>query len=101
MFNIIPNPDSGKGDFNKVYILAFCCLVAITCISQLLPGKIKVDVLYVCCVLLVAGQPIKRIVIYSLVACCLILVSHLTLNRTLPLSWVALVNSGISVIAAL
>jgi PAS domain S-box-containing protein len=101
MFNIIPNPDSGKGDFNKVYILAFCCLVAITCISQLLPGKIKVDVLYICCVLLVAGQPIKRIVIYSLVACCLILVSHLTLNRTLPLSWVAFVNSGISVIAAL
>ncbi|MDB4919143.1 PAS domain-containing sensor histidine kinase [Mucilaginibacter sp.] len=101
MFNIIPSPDRGKRDFNKAYILAFCCLIAITCISHLLPGKIKVDVLYVCCVLLVVGQPIKRIIIYSLIACCLILVTHLTLNRTLPLSWVAFVNSGISVIAAL
>ncbi|MDB5029343.1 PAS domain-containing sensor histidine kinase [Mucilaginibacter sp.] len=100
MSNIIPNP-SEKRDLKKAYILAFFCLIAITCISHLLPGKIKVDVLYVCCVLLVVGQPIKRIIIYSLIACCLILITHLTLNRTLPLSWVAFVNAGISIIAAL
>jgi signal transduction histidine kinase len=101
MFNIIPNPGRGKRDFRKAYILAFCCLIAITCISHLLPGKIKLDVLYVCCVLLVVGQPMRRIIIYSFIACCLILFTHLTLNRTLPLSWVAFVNSGISIIAAL
>jgi PAS domain S-box-containing protein len=100
MLNIIPNPWDKRG-LKNAYILAFFCLIAITCISHLLPGKIKVDVLYVCCVLLVVGQPIKRIIIYSLIACCLILVTHLTLNRTLPLSWVALVNSGISIFAAL
>ncbi|MDB4919585.1 hypothetical protein [Mucilaginibacter sp.] len=61
MSNIIRN-QLEKRDLKKAYILAFFCLIAIMCISHLLPGKIKVDVLYVCCVLLVVGQPIKRII---------------------------------------
>ncbi|MDB5124867.1 MAG: domain S-box protein [Mucilaginibacter sp.] len=100
MVNIIPGIWERRS-LKKAYILAFFFLVAIACIGCLLPGKIKLDVLYVCCVLLVVGQPIKRIIIYSLIACCLILVTHLTLNRTLPLSWVAFVNAGISIGAAL
>lgn len=100
MVNIIPGPWERRS-LKKTYILAFFFLVAITCIGCLLPGKIKLDVLYVCCVLLVVGQSIKRIIIYSLTACCLILVTHLTLNRTLPLSWVAFTNAGISIFAAL
>ncbi|HWZ16403.1 MAG TPA: PAS domain-containing protein [Mucilaginibacter sp.] len=98
--NTIANISERRGS-KKAYVLAFLLLVAITSVSHLLPGKIKLDVLYVCCVLLVVGQPMKRIIIYSLSACCLILVTHLTLNRTLPLSWVAFVNTGISISAAL
>ncbi len=101
MFNIIPNPNRGKRDFNKAYILALCCLVIITYISHLLPGKIRLDALYVCCVLLVVGQSLKKIVVYSLIACCLILVAHLGMNRRFPLSWVGFVNAGISITAAL
>jgi PAS domain S-box-containing protein len=100
MANIIPGLWERRS-LKQAYILAFFFLVAIACIGCLLPGKIKLDVLYVCCVLLVVGQPIKRIIIYSLIACCLILVTHLTLNRTLPLSWVAFTNAGISIFAAL
>jgi PAS domain S-box-containing protein len=100
MVNIIPSLWE-RLNLKKAYILAFFFLVAIACIGCLLPGKIKLDVLYVCCVLLVVGQSIKRIIIYSLTACCLILVTHLTLNRTLPLSWVAFTNAGISIFAAL
>ncbi|MDB5152310.1 MAG: Sensor histidine kinase of a two component response regulator [Mucilaginibacter sp.] len=101
MFNIIPNPNRGKRDFNKAYILALCCLLIITYISHLLPGKIRLDALYVCCVLLVVGQSLKKIVVYSLIACCLILVTHLGMNRRFPLSWVGFVNAGISITAAL
>ncbi|MDB5132184.1 MAG: domain S-box protein [Mucilaginibacter sp.] len=100
MANIIPGLWERRS-LKQAYILALFFLVVIACLGCLLPGKIKLDVLYVCCVLLVVGQPIKRIIIYSLIACCLILVTHLTLNRTLPLSWVAFVNAGISIGAAL
>ncbi|MDB5023242.1 MAG: Sensor histidine kinase of a two component response regulator [Mucilaginibacter sp.] len=101
MFNIIHNPGRGKRNFNKAYILAFCCLVIITFISHILPGKIRLDALYVCCVLLVVGQSLKKIIVYSLIACCLILATHLGMNRVLPLTWVAFVNAGISIVAAL
>jgi hypothetical protein len=30
MFNVTPNPAQGKRDFNKAYIMAVCCLIAIT-----------------------------------------------------------------------
>jgi PAS domain S-box-containing protein len=101
MFNFTPNPQQGKRDFNKVYILAICCLIAITYISQLLPASVRLDSLYVCCVWLVIGQSLKKIIIYSFAACCLILITHLGMNRRLPLSGVAFANAGISIVAAL
>jgi len=101
MAGINPIPRRGKRGMNKVYLLAVCCLVAITLISHILPGKIRLDALYVCCVLLVVGQSIRKITIYSLIACCLIMLTHLGMNRTLPLSWVAFANAGISITAAL
>jgi signal transduction histidine kinase len=101
MFNIIYNRGREPRDFNKSYVLAFCCLTALTFISHLLPVKIRLDVFYVCCVLLVVGQSLKKIIIYSLIACCLILVAHLGINPRLRLSWVAFVNASISITAAL
>jgi K+-sensing histidine kinase KdpD len=99
MLNIIPS--KGKRNFNKAYILAFCCLIAITFISHLVPVKIRLDAFYVCCVLLVVGQSLRNIIIYSLIACCLILITHLGINPGLRLSWVAFVNASISITAAL
>ncbi len=101
MSNINPTPERGKRDNNEVYLLAVCCLVALTVLSHILPARVRIDTLYVCCVLLVAGQSIRKIIIYSLIACCLILLTHLGMNRMFPLSWVAFVNAGISIIAAL
>jgi signal transduction histidine kinase len=101
MSDINPIPQKGNWDINKGDILAVCCLVAITVINPILPARIRVDTLYVCCVLLVAGQSIRKIIIYSLIACCLILLTHLGMNRTLPLSWVDFANAGVSITAAL
>src|SRR5579859_4066006 len=101
MSDINPTPQQGKQHNNKVYILAVCCLVAITVISHILPARIRVDTLYVCCVLLVAGQSFSKIVIYSIIACCLILLTHMGMNRTPPISWIAFANTCISITAAL
>jgi len=100
MFNTIKSKYR-KWAFNNADILAICCLIAITYVSLLLPARIRLDTFYVCCVLLVVGQSLKRIIIYSLVACCLILVIHLGMNERFLLSWVDLVNASISIIAAL
>ncbi|MDB5142336.1 MAG: domain S-box protein [Mucilaginibacter sp.] len=101
MFNTIKFRYRKWGFNNNAYMLAICCLIAVTYVSLLLPAKIRLDSFYVCCVLLVVGQPLKKIIIYSLVACCLILVIHLGMNERLPLSWVDLINASISIIAAL
>ncbi|MDB4901824.1 MAG: putative two-component hybrid sensor and regulator [Mucilaginibacter sp.] len=98
MLNI---PYRRKRNFNKAYILAFCCLIAITFICHLLPAKISLDAFYVCCVLLVVGQSLRNIIIFSLIACCLILVTRLGINPGLRLSWVAFVNASIYIAAAL
>ncbi|WP_426670426.1 ATP-binding protein [Mucilaginibacter sp. McL0603] len=40
-------------------------------------------------------------IIYSLTACCLIVLAHLKMNARPLLSWISMVNAGISIIAAL
>ena len=97
----IPSQDEGTQGLKKAYIQACIYLAAITFIDHVLPAKIRLDTLYVCCVLLIVGQPLKRIVTYSIAACCLILAAHLKINARFRLSWINVVNAGISVIAAL
>jgi PAS domain S-box-containing protein len=51
--------------------------------------------------LLVVGQSLRNIIIFSLIACCFILITHLCINPGLRLSWAAFVNASISIAAAL
>ena len=97
----IPSKYEGKQGLKKAYIQACIYLAAITFIDHVLPAKIRLDTLYVCCVLLIVGQPLKRIITYSIAACCLILAAHLKINARFRLSWINVVNAGVSVIAAL
>ena len=99
-FKLIPGDGQGKQGLKDAYIQACIYLLAITFIDHLLPARIRLDTLYVCCVLLIAGQPLRRIIAFSIAACCLILAAHLKINTRLPLSWINFINAGISVIAA-
>ena len=101
MFNIIPIPCRGKQDLNNAYTQAYICLIVITFVQQLLPARVRLDTLYVCCVLLIVGQSLKRIIIFSVIACCLILVAHLKMAARPGLSWIGFTNAIISIIAAI
>ena len=49
MSNINPNPRRGNRGLNEVCIMAVCCLVAITIISNILAASIRVNTLYMPC----------------------------------------------------
>jgi signal transduction histidine kinase len=93
--------DQGQKGLKQAYIQACIYLIAITIIDSVLPDRIRLDALYVCCVLLIVGQPLKGVVIYSIAACSLILAAHLKMNAKLRLSWINMANAAISIIAAL
>src|ERR1700743_1466934 len=99
-FKFIPDQNQGKQDLKMAYIQACICLIVITFIDQGLPARVRLDALYVCFVVLIVGQPLKRIIVYSLPACFLILAAHLKMNARIRLSWINVVNAGISIIAA-
>jgi len=97
----IPERGQGKQDRKKAYIQACICLVAITIIDLVVPDKIRLDALYVCCVLLIVGQSFRKIIIFSVIACCLILVAHLKMNARPWISWMGFTNATISIVAAI
>jgi signal transduction histidine kinase len=102
-FKFIPGhgPGAGKQGLRDAYIRACIYLVAITFVDHLLPARIRLDTLYVCCVLLIVGQPIKRIILFSIAACCLILAAHLKMDARPGIPWFSLANAAISIIAAI
>jgi len=100
-FKFIPGQGQGKQGLDKAYVQAYMYLVAITLVEQLLPTKIRLDTLYVCCVLLIVGQSLKRIIVFSVIACCLIVVAHLKMSGNVGLSWIGFTNAVISIIAAI
>ena len=101
LLKFIPDQSRGKQGLKKAYIQACICLIAITFIDLIVPARIRLDALYVCCVLLIVGQPLKRIIIFSIVACSLILIAHLKMNARPELSWIGFTNAAISMIAAI
>jgi len=96
-FKFVPGQGEGKQDLKKAYIY----LIAITFIELLLPIKIRLDTLYVCCVLLIVSQSLKRIIVFFVFACCLILVAHFKTDAKHGLSWIGFINAAISIIAAI
>jgi signal transduction histidine kinase len=82
----------------KIKYVAALCLVIVAAIDMVIPGEYVVDIVYLCCTLLVFREKPQTIIGFSIAACLLILINALFQN-SLKLSLAAWTNSLISILA--
>jgi signal transduction histidine kinase len=79
--------------------VAIASLLTVFVIDVIAPAAFVVDILYLCCILLVCKQGRKTIITLSMTSCLLIFIDILFFNHRLSLSeWI---NRGISILAIL
>lgn len=82
------------------YITAASLLIVFV-IDIITPPAFVVDILYLCCIMLVFKQDTKTIISFSTAACLLIVIYALIFNHKTGLNLSELVNRGISILAIL
>ena len=83
----------------KAKYLAAVSLITVFIIDVFTPTEFVLDVLYLCCLLIVFKQNSRTIIFFSVAACFLIVLNILLAEKNVKLCLSAYVNRGISIFA--